>query len=107
MFGDEQHLQRDRRSNPTHRDRHGTWILRSTSDPGEHRRELRKGPSDRWLLRTGPIRDRYVNTDACNLVNRSYLGRGGVTPGRLTRSKARGVLARARGVPERAHISNW
>jgi hypothetical protein len=64
LFGDEPHLQRGSRSNPTYRYRDGTWLLRSTSDTREHRRELRKGRIDRGLLRTGFIRARwYVDTD--------------------------------------------
>src|SRR5205807_5654977 len=81
MFGDEQHLQRGGRSNPTHRDRHGNWLLRSTSDPGKHRGELREGPSDRGLLRTWSVRARYVDTDTRNWLlpaPRVPLGDGGV-----------------------------
>ena len=44
--------------NPTYRYRHGTWLLRSTSDTREHRRELRKGRIDRGLLRAGSVRAR-------------------------------------------------
>ena len=55
-----QDLQRGSRSNPTYRYRHGTWLLRSTSDTREHRRELRKGRIDRGILRTGSVRAEFV-----------------------------------------------
>jgi len=38
----------------------GTWLLRSTSDTREHRRELRKGRIDRGLLRTGSFRAQLI-----------------------------------------------
>ena len=60
LFGDEPHLQRGSRSNPTDRYRHGTWLLRSTSDTREHRRELRKGRIDRGLLRAWSVRARVI-----------------------------------------------
>src|SRR5262249_24124138 len=43
-----------------YRHRHGTWLLRSTSDTREHRRELRKGRIDRGLLRAGSVRARVM-----------------------------------------------
>src|SRR5215203_6503426 len=107
MFGDEQHLQRDRRSNPTHRDRHRIWLLRSTSDPGEHRRELRKGSSDRGLLRTGPVRGRYVDTDARNVLNRWPSDVAASCPDASADRRLGVVLTPARGVPERAPTSRW
>jgi hypothetical protein len=64
LYGDEPHLQRAHWSNPTYRCRHGSWLLRSTSDTREHRRELRKGRIDRGLLRPGSAQtQRYVDTD--------------------------------------------
>src|SRR5437899_1803768 len=60
MLGDEQHLQRGSRNDPAYRDRHGTWLLRSTSDTREHRRELRKGRIDRRLLRTRSLRTQLI-----------------------------------------------
>src|SRR5207244_4508833 len=74
LFGDEPHLQRGSRSNPTYRHRHGTWLLRSTSDTREHRRELRKGRIDRGLLRAGFVRARVMAvlaTDTCDWLRTS------------------------------------
>src|SRR5262249_42089953 len=61
-----------------YRHRHRTWLLRSTSDTREHRRELRKGRIDRGLLRTGSVRARYVvrrsrYLQRRNLEDRSYV----------------------------------
>ena len=79
----------------------GPGFYRSTAHPGEHRRELRKGPSDRRLLRTRPVRGRYVDlSDACNrLTPWTCNKRGGVMPGRLTPSTS-GVLTFANIDPE-------
>src|SRR5436190_21790280 len=103
LFGDEPHLQRGSWNNPTYRYRHGTWLLRSTSDTREHRRELRKGRIDRGLLRAGSVRARVMAvlaTDTCN----SHVARHADRAGDVDRARAAKTKALLAAAARRARL---
>src|SRR5438046_10140008 len=103
MYRDERHLRGGSRSNPTERYRHGAWLLRTTADTREHRRELRKGRIDRRLLRAGSVRARVmaVRNDTCNWLRTSNSMKG---PASRWRSPSASVVKIGEGVDEGEEI---